>query len=76
MLNDNQKKVLVLDSQGKTLREIAEIVHMSVSGVKGALKRGKNNLDQSIEDLEFAIKNSLLDDRQIGVVKRIINELL
>lgn len=75
MLNDKQKKVLILDSQGKTLREIAEIVHMSVSGVKGALKRGKNNLDKSIENIDFAIKNNFLDDKQVWALKNILNEL-
>jgi len=76
MLNERQKTVLLLHSQGKKPREIAEMSrNISVRSVREALKRGKNNLDKSIENIDFAIKNNLLDDRQIWALKNILSEL-
>lgn len=75
MLNERQKMVLLLNSQGKKPREIAEILNITVKGAKDALSRGKNNLAKIIENIDFAIKNNLLDDRQVWVLKNILNEL-
>jgi len=74
-LNERQKKVLSLNSQGKKPQEIAEILNITVKGAKDALSRGKNNLDKIIENIGFAIKHNLLDDRQVGALKNTLNAL-
>jgi len=66
MLNERQKMVLLLNSQGKKPQEIAEILNITANSARDALNRGKNNLDKIIENIEFAIKHNLLDDRQVG----------
>ena len=75
MLNERQKRVLLLNSQGKKSQEIAEILNITVKGAKDALSRGKNNLDKIIENIGFAIKHNLLDDRQVGALKNTLNAL-
>jgi len=75
MFNETQKKVLILHSRGKKPREIAEIAKIKVRTVREALKRGRNNLDKSIENIEFSIRNNLLNDKQVRALKEILNEL-
>lgn len=75
MLNERQKMVLLLNSQGKKPQEIAEKLNITANSAREALNRGKNNLDKIIENIEFAIKHNLLDDRQVGALKNTLNAL-
>lgn len=75
MLNERQKMVLLLNSQGKEPQEIAEKLNITANSAREALNRGKNNLDKIIENIEFAIKHNLLDDRQVGALKNTLNAL-
>lgn len=69
MLNERQKTVLLLHSQGKNNRQIAEETGINLRTVPDALKRAKSNLDKSIENVKFAIKNDLLADEQVVAFK-------
>lgn len=77
MLNENQKKVLVLHSQRKELQEIVNRVPgiTTIKGVKYALRHGKINLEKSLDDVYFALKNKVLDDSQVKALKKMVDEL-
>ena len=75
MLNETQKKVLVLTSQGKKPREIAEKARIKEKSLGDVLKRARSNLDQSIESIEFAIENHLLNNEQILLLKNLLESL-
>lgn len=75
MLNNRQRTVLLLHSQGKNNRQIAEETGISLRTVPDALRRAKSNLDKSIENIEFAIKNKLLADDQVVALKIMLEAL-
>lgn len=70
-----QKIVLKLHSKGKTIREIIEETGYNRNSVEYALKSGTSKLENAIELIKFAIKNNLLDDRQVEALKKITKEL-
>ena len=74
MLNEIQKKVLVLNSHGKKSHEIAEKSGIKEKSVGDVLKRGKSNLDKSIGNIKFAIENGLLNDEQILSLKSLLKD--
>lgn len=74
MLTEKQKMVLKLNAQGKSINEIVQITGYNRNTADYALRSGRMNLDIVIESAEFALKNGLLDNRQLSKLKTLVKE--
>ena len=75
LLTEKQKTVLKLHSQGKTISEITEKTGYSRNTVYYALKTGQKRLDRTIETVGLAIRNKLLNKKQVVELKEILRRI-
>jgi len=75
LLNEKQKRVLKLHSQGKRISEIAEKTGYNRSTVYYALKSGQERLDRTMETVRFAIENRLLSKKKVVELKEILRRI-
>lgn len=69
-LTPKQKKVLMLRSKGKEFTKIAREEGEKYNSVREAFERGRKNLDDAINIVEWAIKEQILLPAQVQHLKK------
>lgn len=75
ILTENQVNVLKLYSKGKQRNEICKILSLCRSSVDEGIRRGLENISASIEVLQFALENDILNEQESRGLEQILASL-